>query len=116
MEQYHDKLKRIIDTYIHIVYDSTEKFPKEEIYGLTSQYRRAAISIMLNYVEGYARQRTAVYTHFLEISYGSFKECCYLTDFCFKRGYITMEVGKQLHELEKEIGAMLWSILSRIKA
>lgn len=54
-ENFHDKLKAIIDEYIHLVYRLTREFPKEELYGVISQLRRAVISIMLNYIEGYAR-------------------------------------------------------------
>lgn len=81
MEGYHEKLKRIIDEYVKEVYLITKNFPKEEIYGLTSQLRRATLSVMLNYVEGYARRKGAgckVYQNFLEISFGSLKESKYL--------------------------------------
>ena len=50
-----DKLKRKMDEYVHLVYKLTRKFPKEELYGTTSQLRRAALSVILNYIEGFAR-------------------------------------------------------------
>ena len=55
LETYHEKLKRQMDEYVHLVYRLTRKFPKEEVYGVTSQLRRASLSVILNYVEGYAR-------------------------------------------------------------
>lgn len=45
------KLKNKMNGYAHLVYEITRKFPKEEIYGSTSQLRRAALSVVLNYIE-----------------------------------------------------------------
>lgn len=56
------------------VYALTEKFPKEEIYGLTSQMRRAAVSIPSNIAEGRARSTRNDYIHFLRIAHGSVSE------------------------------------------
>lgn len=54
------KLKRLMDEYVHFVYGITKKFSREEIYGVTSQIRRTALSVILNYIEGFTRQRKAV--------------------------------------------------------
>jgi len=80
-ETYHEKLKVKMDTYVHQVYKITKGFPKDELYGATSQLRRAALSVILNYVEGYARGKNKVHKNFLEISYGSLKESKYLLHF-----------------------------------
>ena len=56
------------------LYKITKKFPKEERYGLTSQIRRAAVSIPSNIAEGYGRKTTADYLRFLYIAYGSICE------------------------------------------
>jgi four helix bundle protein len=77
-----------MDQLVHRVYDVSEHFPKNEVFGVTSQLRRASLSIILNYIEGYARKRKNVYKHFLEISYGSLKDTKYLLYFSFKRKYI----------------------------
>ena len=53
------------------VYRATAKFPKEEIYGLTSQIRRAVVSIPSNIAEGYGRQRRLEYIQFLQIAFAS---------------------------------------------
>lgn len=56
------------------VYAATREFPREETYGLTAQMRRAAVSIPSNIAEGYGRESTASYVHFLRIAQGSTKE------------------------------------------
>jgi four helix bundle protein len=112
--KYHDKLKILIDKYVNRVYDVSIKFPKEEMFGVTSQLRRSALSVMLNYVEGYARQRPAVYKNFLEISFGSLKESKYLLYFTMSRKYINKEQYHELLKLNEEIGAMLWGIISKM--
>lgn len=54
-----------------VVYDLTNKFPKEEIYGLTSQMKRASVSIPSNIAEGKRRGTRKDYRHFLIVAYGS---------------------------------------------
>jgi len=110
-DDFHNKLKRLMDEYVSKIYEVSRTFPKDEIYGLTSQIRRSALSIILNYIEGYARRRKAVLKTFLEISYGSFKETKYLVYFSFKQKYINQKNYQELSDLGEEIGAMLWGIL-----
>ncbi len=59
------------------IYAMSSKFPKEEIYGLTSQFRRAAISIAANIAEGYAKKGKADKLRFFNIAQGSLEECRY---------------------------------------
>jgi len=59
------------------VYSATASFPKEELYGLTAQMRRAAVSVPSNIVEGCARESEADYLRFLTISFGSLRELHY---------------------------------------
>jgi four helix bundle protein len=112
---YDEKLENLANTYAHKVYDYTKDFPKDEIFGLTSQLKRASLSVVLNYIEGYARRRKAVFKNFIEISYGSLKESAYLIDFSYNRKYLTKEQRNELLKLGDEIGKMLWGILSKLE-
>lgn len=111
---FHQKLHSLMDAYAHQVYDCTMVFPKEEAFGVTSQLRRASLSVILNYTEGYARQRKAVLKNFLEISFGSLKESAYLVGFSYKRGYLKKESFEKLTSMSQEIGAMLWGVIRKI--
>ena len=114
MSQFHDELKSKMDEYVHLVYRITRNFPKEEIYGVISQLRRATLSVILNYIEGYARGRNKVHKNFLEISYGSLQESKYLLDFSFKEDYLKKEEYELMMKIADDIGAMLWGVLRKI--
>lgn len=105
-----------MDEYVHFIYAATRKFPKEEIYGVTSQLRRAALSVILNYIEGYARMRSKVYKNFLETSYASLKESKYLLHFSLVEKYLSEEDYKKAVVLADEIGAMLWGTIKGVKS
>ena len=67
----------LVDEIALTVYEATKKFPKEEMYGLTSQIRRAAVSVPSNIVEGCSRDGEADYLRFLHIAFGSLRELHY---------------------------------------
>ena len=75
----HTKLRafELADEVVLLIYRATRGFPNEEIYGLTSQMRRAAVSVPSNIVEGCARESQAEYLRFLEIAFGSLRELHY---------------------------------------
>lgn len=109
------KLKNKMDEYAHLIYKTTKKFPKEEAYESTSELRRAALSVVLNYIKGFARKRNAVKKNFWEISYGSLKESKYLLQFTLDEGYYDEKECKETLLLADEIGAMLWHSMESIK-
>ena len=114
-EDYFDKLRRLMDEYAHFVYRVTKSFPKDEVYGITSQLRRAALSVTLNFIEGFARQKALVKKNFWEIAYGSLKESKYLLHFSLVEKYLTAEDYEKAVNLAEEIGAMLWNALKSIR-
>lgn len=108
-------LKKKMDVYVHLVFRITKSFPKEELYNTTSQLKRASLSVILNYIEGFARKKQAVKRNFWEISYGSLKESQYLLYFSFKEGFLNKDEYERIFKLGDEIGAMLWRSLESIK-
>ncbi len=104
-----------MDELAYSIYKETKNFPKDEMHGITSQIRRSALSIVLNYIEGYARTGSKEYKNFLQISYGSLKETNYLLFFSTREGYISKESYEKLTKISDEIGAMFWTTLQKIK-
>lgn len=111
---FHQELKKVMDEYVQHVYNITQQFPRDEIFGVTSQLRRSALSVILNYIEGYARRRRNVLLSFIEISYGSLKESKYLLYFSYKRNYLTKEEYDKAVNNADHIGKMLWGILQKL--
>ncbi len=113
--KFHDILKVKVHKFVTYSYKISEKFPKSELYGTTSQLRRAAISIMLNYVEGYARRRDKVKLNFYETSHGSTQECKYIIYFALSQKWIDNNDYKIGLEMVDEIGKMLWSTINLLE-
>lgn len=76
------------------VYAITKKFPKEELYGLTSQYKRASMSISLNIAEG-AGDTDAQFNRYLQLAWGSTKECVVCSTIVRRQGFISIEDDKE---------------------
>ncbi len=93
------------------VYQITRDFPKHEIYGLTSQLRRAALSVTLNIVEGFARHSQNEFRHFLLISFGSLKETSYLLYFAFEQNYLAEKTYQETILMTEEVSKIIWKIL-----
>jgi four helix bundle protein len=80
------------------IYRVTRRFPREELFGLTAQMRRAAVSVASNIVEGSARTSESDYVRFLQIAYGSAHELAYQTSLAFRLEYLP---GEQYAELSR---------------
>ena len=90
------------------IYNISRSFPKEEQYGMTSQLRRAAISVPTNIVEGVGRQNKNETRQFINIALGSLNETKYLADLS-KRLNLLSEIDYQvLERLMDRVGALLW--------
>ncbi len=112
----HTKLRafHLADEMALIIYKATKNFPREEIYGLKSQMRRAAVSVPSNIVEGCTRKNQADYRRFLEIAFGSLKEVHYQFDLSKRLGYLRGQDSSyyelKIIETEKVLSALLRAI------
>ncbi|MBA2124526.1 four helix bundle protein [bacterium Unc6] len=95
------------DELAYQVYLDTKSFSKEEIYGITSQLRRAVLSVPTNIVEGYGRQGKKELRQFINMALGSLAETEYLLDFSLKLGYLNHKSHKKLQDLRQEVGNLL---------
>ncbi|MFH0947824.1 MAG: four helix bundle protein [Elusimicrobiota bacterium] len=98
-----------------LIYKTTMDFPKTEIYGLTSQMRRASVSIPSNIAEGYGRQYTGEYLQFLSIAFGSLAELETQVMVAKDLGYISQEGFVKVCSLQEEIGKMLSSLMKALR-
>ena len=112
---FHDRLKKLITEYIVLGYKISGGFPSDERFGLTSQCRRALLSIMFNYVEGYARSRLKQLLNFYEISYGSLQESITAFYFAVQFKYIIKEDYIKLYNYKEEIAKMLWKTIEGLR-
>lgn len=96
------------------VYKLTKIFPKEEIYGLVSQMRRAAVSIPSNIAEGHDRNSDKEFSQFLCISRGSLAELETQVIIAQKLGYINQEQMTHVLNSSYEIGKMINGLLKKI--
>jgi len=113
----HCKLKafELADELVILIYHITVNFPKEEIYGLTSQMRRSAVSVPSNIVEGCSRESQVEYLRFLEIAFGSLRELDYQFGLSSRLGYVKDRNEKdkcylKLVEAEKVLAAFIRSL------
>lgn len=97
------------------IYKVTKQFPKEEMFGLISQLRRASLSIPTNIVEGTGRNSEKEFANFLNIAAGSAAEVEYLIEFSRDIGYIEEEQFKILNITIVEIRKMLNVLHSKVK-
>ena len=98
------------------VYKATSAFPKEEVYGLTSQIRRASTSIAANIAEGCGRNGEADFARFLLIAMGSASELEYHLLLTYDLGFLKESDYEQLTTEVTEVKRMLTSFIQKLKA
>jgi len=97
------------------IYRLTQGFPKEEIYGLTSQMRRSAVSVPSNIAEGHGRLNKGEYRQFLGIARGSNFELQTQLEIARALGKGDSKLLDETEGLSHEVGKMIYGILERIK-
>lgn len=90
-----------------MIYKITKKLPKDEMFGLISQMRRAAVSISANIVEGYARSSKKEFAQFLSVAKGSLAEIEYYLFLIQKLDYISINEYEPLEEKRRLVGNLL---------
>jgi four helix bundle protein len=97
------------------IYDVTKKFPREEVYGLTSQMRRSSVSIPTNIAEGCGRNRDTELNRFFEIAMGSASELEYLSLLARDLSFLDKEECNTLTNEITEVKRMLASFIRKLK-
>ena len=95
-------------------YKLSQSFPRDEIYALTSQFRRAAVSIAANIAEGFKKRGEADKARFLNIAHGSLEECRYYLILIADLGYAdTSQLNEQLEEVSKLLTSYTNAVLRK---
>ena len=108
----------LADEVVMLVYRTTTGFPKGELFGLTSQIRRAAVSVPSNIVEGCARDSEAEYLRFLTIAFGSLRELHYQLRLSKRLGFLGNEDFSSLEptvvETEKVLNGLIRALRDHV--
>jgi len=97
-----------------LIYETTKAFPKEELYGLTNQLRRAAVSVPSNIAEGQARKSTAEFRNFLSIARGSMAELETQLIIASRLNYLEESRLKEIMTIHEEVSKMIYSIMAKL--
>ncbi|HSL84712.1 MAG TPA: four helix bundle protein [Thermoanaerobaculia bacterium] len=98
------------------VYRATEPFPPSELYGLTSQMRRSAVSVAANIVEGSARETEKDYVRFLGIAFGSARELGYFVSLARRLGYLDDQSARNLEESQQRLAGSLGALIKALQS
>jgi four helix bundle protein len=106
---------KLADDLTVAIYEQTRLFPKEEIYGLTSQLRRASYSVPANIVEGSSRESKKDYLHFLYIARGSLSETQYFIHLACRLGYLVKGDAERLTGQTRQAFACLHGLILAVE-
>jgi four helix bundle protein len=116
MQDYHKLLvwERAME-FVKLVYRLTRHFPREELYGLTSQLRRAVVSVVANIVEGRGKSTDKDFLRFLYISKGSLNECQCFFEIAKELEFINDEQFNYIENKRGEVGYLLYKFMNTLK-
>jgi four helix bundle protein len=97
------------------VYKETRSFPKEEIYGLISQMRRAAVSVPSNIAEGQGRDSTNEILRHLSIAYGSLCELQTQMLICYKLSYLNRQTYERLEDVSASVARLINGLANSLR-
>jgi four helix bundle protein len=106
---------KLADDLTVAIYERTRSFPREEIYGLTSQLRRASYSVAANIVEGSSRESKKDYLHFLYIARGSLSETQYFIHLALRLKYLESDEAERLHSQTKQAFGCLHGLIRAVE-
>lgn len=109
------KAWQLADDLAVAVYEDSKGFPREEIYGITSQVRRSASSVAADIVEGASRESAKDYAHFLQIARGSLAETQYFLHLAKRLGYLDEAQADSVGALAKETFACLHGLILAVR-
>ena len=98
-----------------VCYRVTRQFPREEMFGLTSQIRRAAVSVAANIAEGHGRENTRSFIQYLRISQGSLKELETHLLLCERVELASHESLEPMHQNCQQLGRMLRGLIRKLE-
>ena len=109
------KAWKLADDLTVAVYEQTRSFPREELYGLTSQLRRAAYSVPANIAEGSGRDSKREYLHHLYIARGSSAEAKYFIHLARRLGFLSDAEGERLREHAQTVFACMHGLIQAVE-
>ena len=114
----HTKLTAFLkaDELVLEVYRMTRNFPTEEMYGLKSQIRRAAVSVPSNIVEGCSREAEKEFVRFLDIAFGSLRELSYQLNLSSRLEYLSLADYQRIEPIVTETEKILGALIRKIRS
>ena len=113
----HTKLRafELADEIALMTYAITRNFPKEEMFGLIAQMRKAAVSVPSNIVEGCTRSSQSEYVRFLGIAFGSLRELTYQANLSYRLDYIENRIYSKYEQKLSETGKVLSALIRSLR-
>ena len=97
------------------VFRETDEWPRRDMYGLTAQIRRAALSVPTNIAEGAAKRGGREFARYLDIAFGSLSELSYLLRFSLDRELLTTARWTALEEMRAETGRLVFGLARKVR-